>query len=142
MRSLGGVVLLAACAASDPAGPESPLDAGPGPDAPTLDASPLADAAPPRRPKVLLVGVDGVRFDKLPAVSLPNLDALAARGLRSRTWIYTLPMAMTVSGPGWATITSGVWPDQHQVYDNEIRNHRLAEFPDVLALVERVRPEL
>jgi arylsulfatase A-like enzyme len=103
------------------------------------------DEAPPpipleeRTPKVLLIGIDGVRADVLMEVPTPNLDALAAGGtltLRTRT---TTP---SVSGPAWSSMLTGVWPDKHGVVDNEFVGRRYDAWPGFLDRIEEFRPEL
>ena len=93
--------LLAACAPADRAAPES-------------------EAAPPR-PKVLLIGMDGVRPDVLAEVPTPNLDALAATGAFTATARTGMP---SISGPGWSSMLGGVWPEKHGVVDNDFTGKR------------------
>jgi len=93
----------------------------------------------PSTPRVLVIGIDGVRPDVLAEVSTPNLDALAADGTftdRART---TFP---SVSGPGWSSLLTGVWPEKHGVTDNSFEGKRYDLYPDFLTRVESVRPEL
>jgi predicted AlkP superfamily pyrophosphatase or phosphodiesterase len=47
-----------------------------------------------------------------------------------------------VSGPGWSSLLTGVWPGKHGVTDNEFVGERYDRFPDFLTRIERVRPEL
>lgn len=136
-RSLLASIALLGCSAAPP-----PLD-GALPDAfdaAVIDAA--TDATPPRRPKVLLIGLDGVRYDTLMRASAPSIRALAARGFLSRTWLYAQPMAPTMSGPGWSTIATGVWPDKHGVRSNEFVGNDLARYPDFLTRIERASPTL
>lgn len=90
-------------------------------------------------PKVMMIGIDGVRPDILSSAHTPNLDRLAQGG------VYT-PSARTgspsVSGPGWSSFLTGVWPDKHGVTDNEFQGKAYDRFPDVLTRLESVRPEL
>jgi len=93
----------------------------------------------PKRPKVLVIGIDGVRPDVMAQVATPNLDALIAEGTFSDRAQTGRP---TVSGPGWSSLLTGVWPDKHGVTDNSFRGKRYDEYPDFLTRIERVRPEL
>jgi predicted AlkP superfamily pyrophosphatase or phosphodiesterase len=93
----------------------------------------------PMRPKVLMIGIDGVRVDVLAEVATPNLDALAAAGTFSDEALTGQP---TVSGPGWSSFLIGVWPDKHGVLGNDFSANRYDRYPDVLTRVETVRPEL
>lgn len=106
----------------------------------TGDAPPAAEAggATPT-PKVLVIGIDGVRADVLAEVPTPHLDGLKEGGTftdRARTGLPT------VSGPGWSSFLTGVWPDKHGVTDNTFEGKRYDAFPDFLTRIEEVRPEL
>jgi len=90
-------------------------------------------------PKVLVIGIDGVRPDVLAEVPTPNLDALAAEGAFTARARTSLP---SVSGPAWSSMLTGVWPDKHGVTDNDFTGKRYEEFPDFLTRIEMVRPEL
>ncbi len=107
-----------------------------------IGPSDLADPVDPRTPKVLLIGLDGVRYDTLVTLDIPTLRALGAKGLFSRTWIYANPMSQTMSGPGWSTLATGVWPDKHQVRENLFVGHKLADYPDFMTRLESVAPAL
>ncbi|NUT91700.1 MAG: nucleotide pyrophosphatase [Saccharothrix sp.] len=102
---------------------------------------PTADAAV-KTPKVLVIGLDGARYDKLLAADTPNVHALAQRGYSSRSALYGTGMAPTVSGPGWSTILTGVWPDRHKVKDNSFTGNALSSFPSWLARANTAKPAL
>ena len=97
------------------------------------------DAAPTRRPKVLYLGIDGVRPDLLEAANTPHLDALSATGKHA---LQVPTVDTTWSGPGWSTLLTGVWRDKHGVWDNSFTGQALDSYPNLLALVESVAPEL
>ncbi len=92
-----------------------------------------------RAPKVLLIGIDGVRGDILAEVSTPNLDALAAAGSFTAETRTTTP---SVSGPAWSSMLTGVWPEKHGVTSNRFTNRQYEQYPDFLTRIEQVRPEL
>ncbi|MEZ4417961.1 MAG: alkaline phosphatase family protein [Gemmatimonadota bacterium] len=92
-----------------------------------------------RMPKVLVIGIDGVRPDVLAEVATPNLDALAAEGTFTATARTGFP---SVSGPGWSSLLTGVWSDKHGVTDNEFVGKNYGAYPDFLTRIEQVRPEL
>ena len=110
-------------------------------------ATVLACTAPPDEveeslsltPKVLVIGIDGVRPDVLADVDTPNLDALAAAGSFTDAARTGYP---SVSGPGWSSFLIGVWPDKHGVTDNSFEGQRYRDYPDFLTRIELVRPEL
>ncbi len=97
------------------------------------------DGDAPRRRKVLLVGIDGLRPDALAAARTPRIDALAAEGALSTT---AQAGDITVSGPGWSSVLTGVWRDKHGVRDNKFEGNRLAEFPCFFGRLKKVRPDL
>ncbi len=68
-------------------------------------------------PKVLVIGLDGLRGDGIGASETPTLDALIDAGawtMVARTQLE----APTFSGPGWTSILTGVDADKHLVYAN------------------------
>ncbi|MFI6348013.1 alkaline phosphatase family protein [Streptomyces sp. NPDC050560] len=79
---------------------------------------------------VVVIGVDGVRFDTLQAARTPHIDAIAQAGMLSSFTVTD--QAPVNSGPLWASVATGVWPAFHGVYDNSLAGHRLASFPDFL----------
>ncbi|MEU8245091.1 alkaline phosphatase family protein [Nonomuraea sp. NPDC048916] len=122
--------------------------------------------------KVLVVGMDGLRFDRLAALRPPVLGALMSSGLYGTS---TLPYgeagaprtespgeivpesatsegdiqddvrvirARTDSGPGWSSIATGVWPDKHGVVDNGFTGAQFAKYPDFLTRAKSLRPDL
>lgn len=87
--------------------------------------------------KVLLIGLDGVRVDVLAAASTPHLDALIAQGTfsdRARTG------DPTVSGPGWSSMLTGVWPAKHGVHGNDFAGKQYERYPDFLTRLEQLDP--
>lgn len=68
--------------------------------------------------KTLVIGLDGATFSTFARAGVPHLQGLMAEGLTSTSNLYANPMAPTVSGAGWSTIATGVWPDKHNVVDN------------------------
>ncbi|MDH3292685.1 MAG: alkaline phosphatase family protein [Gemmatimonadota bacterium] len=87
--------------------------------------------------KVLLIGLDGVRVDILAAASTPHLDALMSQGTfsdRARTG------DPTVSGPGWSSMLTGVWPAKHGVLGNDFAGNRYERYPDFLTRLEQLDP--
>ena len=90
-------------------------------------------------PKVLLIGIDGVRPDVLAEVPTPNIDALAASGWYTAEARTTDP---SVSGPSWSSMLTGVWPEKHGVTDNSFTGRDYDTWPAFLTRAERERPEL
>lgn len=106
-----------------------------------LAAAPALAAADAAAVKTLVIGIDGASFDFLDDADMPNLDALMARGMVSSSNLYGTPLAGTISGPGWSTIATGVWPDKHKVIDNNFTAPRFDLYPDYLTRIEAAQPE-
>lgn len=87
--------------------------------------------------KVLLIGLDGVRVDVLAAASTPHLDALIAQGTFSDQARTGDP---TVSGPGWSSMLTGVWPAKHGVHGNDFAGKQYDRYPDFLTRLEQLDP--
>jgi len=120
-------LLVAACT-----GGERPVPEG------TTDAE-RAPAGGALVPKVLLIGIDGVRPDVLAEVPTPHIDALAATGSYTSNARTGMP---SVSGPSWSSMLTGVWPEKHGVVDNDFTGKRYDLYPDFLTRIERMHPEL
>ncbi|WP_327187195.1 alkaline phosphatase family protein [Streptomyces sp. NBC_01334] len=95
-----------------------------------------------RTPKVLVIGLDGALLTRIKDADAPHLDALMAAGLTAPSSIYANPLAPTLSGPGWSTIITGVWPDKHNVKDNTFAGQRFAQYPDFLTRIETAQPSV
>ncbi|WND37381.1 alkaline phosphatase family protein [Streptomyces sp. BB1-1-1] len=113
----------------------------------TALGAPKAHAAPTlpsgtSKDKVLLIGMDGLRHDRIDAADAPHLKAMMREGTYGLSLLYANPMAATSSGPGWSTVSTGVWPDKHGVKDNSFAGKDYAEYPGLLARLAQVRPGL
>src|SRR5688572_13876772 len=89
----------------------------PEPDA-TAPAPAKSEAPPERRDvNVLLITIDTLRADYLSSyggkVPTPNLDSLAARGVRFDQAIVQVPL----TAPSHASILTGTYPPVHKLYD-------------------------
>lgn len=89
-------------------------------------------------PKVLVIGLDGIRSDQLVAADTPNLDGLGQRGMLSLEARTRMP---TVSGPGWSSMVTGVWSDKHGVLGNDFKEKRYDLYPDFLTRLEQLDPD-
>ena len=103
--------------------------------------------------KTLVVGMDGLRFDRLTRsqAGAPVLHGLMASGSYGTSLLpYGVPgdadgvegIAYTDSGPGWSTVVTGVWPDKHGVMDNGFASPAYGRYPDFLTRAKSVRPDL
>lgn len=92
----------------------------------------LGTARAAASPKVLVVGIDGVRGDTMEGATLPNLRSLltnAAYTYRASTHLT----GATSSGPGWTSIFTGVGPDRHRVVANGSYAGRDTAWPSLFA---------
>ena len=88
---------------------------------PTTASAP--SAAPP--PPVLLVSLDGFRPDYLELGITPNLNRLAAGGVRAHWMNASYP---TLTFPNHYTVVTGLRPDRHGIVHNTIHDPQLGEF--------------
>jgi predicted AlkP superfamily pyrophosphatase or phosphodiesterase len=102
-----------------------------------------APAEPPVK-KLLLIGIDGCRFDAVTAADTPHLDTLI------RTGAFTAEAQIlgmryfrndTVSGPGWSSILTGVWADKHGVDDNKFTRPNYDQYPHFFARLKQRHPQ-
>lgn len=73
----------------------------------------------PGASKVLVVGIDGVRWDTLHAARTPHLDRIGGFGFGMSVQVH--PAGPTISGPCWTTMATGTLASVHGVIDNESR---------------------
>ncbi|MCB9682265.1 MAG: alkaline phosphatase family protein [Alphaproteobacteria bacterium] len=85
-----------------------------------------------RVPRVLVIGVDGLRPDGLAAADTPALDAWFAAGVTTDSGSTQLT-GDTVSGPGWASILTGREVEAHGVTSNDDLASISAATPTFLA---------
>ncbi|MFJ2958652.1 alkaline phosphatase family protein [Streptomyces sp. NPDC087270] len=104
---------------------------------------PIADPTTAgRRPKALLIVVDGTRYDRLTAAGTPAIDSVGQAGVLAPSHITDTALTLPVSGPGHASLHTGVWPDKHLVFDNEFAGHDLTRYPPLFTRIGRLRPDL
>ncbi|WP_067478715.1 alkaline phosphatase family protein [Actinomadura hibisca] len=90
------------------------------------------------RDRVIVFGVDGVRYDTLLAARTPAIDTIAAEGFLAPVRVDDV--AQPISGPGWTTVATGVPADRHLVYGNDLTGHRIHEHPDFLTRARTLLP--
>src|SRR5215831_8613089 len=90
--------------------------------------------------RALVIGVDGLRWDRVHEGNAPRLTKLASSGLFAPSRLDVSSGTRTDSGPGWSTIATGVWPDKHGVLDNSFAGARYAQYPDFLTRLARADP--
>lgn len=89
-------------------------------------------------PHVLVIGIDGVRYDTVCDVETPALDRMAQRGFLQPVQVNAA--GPTISGPSWATVVTGVLPPVHRIFDNELDGHDMASNPDFIHLARQEHP--
>jgi predicted AlkP superfamily pyrophosphatase or phosphodiesterase len=77
----------------------------------------LASEADDLRPTVILISIDGFRFDYLSRFKPPNLSALARDGVRAR---WMTPAFPSLTFPNHYTIATGLYPEEHGIICNDI----------------------
>jgi predicted AlkP superfamily pyrophosphatase or phosphodiesterase len=90
--------------------------------------------------KALVIGVDGLRWDRVNEENAPRLRGLEKEGLFAPSLLNVDSGTRTDSGPGWSTIATGVWPDKHGVLDNSFGGARYERYPDFLTRLKRADP--
>ncbi|MGV9774598.1 alkaline phosphatase family protein [Streptosporangium sp. NPDC003464] len=109
----------------------------------TLTPTPEPVPSPPSpQPKVLVVGLDGVRYDRVLATGAVHFRQLMEAGTLATGRLEVLRKIRSSSGPGWATVLTGVAPGKHGVHNNSFEGHQFIKYPDFLTRLERIRPSL
>jgi arylsulfatase A-like enzyme len=96
----------------------------------------LTAYAAERRPNIVVVVVDDLRWDELSCaghqtVHTPNVDRIANEGIRFRNAFATTPLC----SPSRASILTGQYAHRHGIIDNTNRSelsHQLVTFPRLL----------
>ncbi|HEY0080517.1 MAG TPA: ectonucleotide pyrophosphatase/phosphodiesterase [Pyrinomonadaceae bacterium] len=83
-----------------------------------------AEVKPVRRlkPTVILISLDGFRYDYLTKYKPPHLNLLARKGVRARWLIPSFP---TKTYPNHYTIATGLYPQNHGIVENSIYDREL-----------------
>src|ERR1700716_450971 len=97
-----------------------------------LVAAPSAQRPQAFDPIVILVSFDGWRWDYIDRASVPNLTALAARGVRAMELISSFP---SLTFPNHYTIVTGLYPGHHGIVSNTMWTPALGRFTMSSAVV-------
>jgi len=90
-----------------------------------------ASASKPRRPNIVMVLVDDMRWDEMrvaghPFIDTPNMDRIAREGARFTNAFATTPLC----SPSRASFLTGRYPHSNGITDNTARpSHNLRVFP-------------
>lgn len=106
--------------------------------------APKPTAQPPQQPimgssnpgRVMIVGMDGTRAEALDVATTPNLDTLRLNGFAD---LNAITGDVSLSGPGWASMLTGVWCDKHNVLDNDAtwQQSRFDVYPHFITRLEQ-----
>ena len=69
------------------------------------------------QPTVLMIAIDGFRYDYPEKFKTPNLDAIAKKGVRAE-WMK--PSFPTKTFPNFYTLVTGLYPEEHGIVENNI----------------------
>ncbi|HEX8637669.1 MAG TPA: alkaline phosphatase family protein, partial [Pyrinomonadaceae bacterium] len=69
------------------------------------------------KPTVILISLDGFRYDYLEKFNPPTLNKLAREGVRAKWMIPSFP---TKTFPNHYTIATGLYPENHGIIENNI----------------------
>ncbi|MBC7504491.1 MAG: alkaline phosphatase family protein, partial [Sandarakinorhabdus sp.] len=84
--------------------------------------APRQAAAPPA--PLILISVDGLRPDYLARGVTPNINALAASGVRAR---FMRPSFPSLTFPNHYTLVTGMRPDDHGIVNNNMEDPNIPE---------------
>ena len=85
------------------------------------------------RPTVILISLDGFRWDYLDKYSPPMLNSLAKGGVRAKWMIPSFP---TKTFPNHYTVATGLYPQNHGIVDNYVY-----DFGEIFSMSKRKEVE-
>jgi predicted AlkP superfamily pyrophosphatase or phosphodiesterase len=81
------------------------------------------------RPTVILISLDGFRYDYLDRYKPPTLTRLAANGVRAKWMVPSFP---TKTFPNHYTVATGLYPQNHGIVENNVY-----DFGEVFSMSKR-----
>ena len=112
--SVSAMLLLSACSGGS-SGSDAPQTPGPQPEQPTPEPGDKPQALGGK--KALLVSIDGLTYDALQQARRegrhPALTALTVAPAQTGGYVGTSSEQRTLPVPGWASLVTGTWADQH-----------------------------
>src|SRR5260370_18090512 len=102
-----------------------------------LNVSGLGQSKPIKdlQPTVILISLDGFRYDYLDLYRPANLNSLAAGGVRAKWMVPSFP---SKTFPNHYTIATGLYPQDHGIVENNIYD---PDFKAVFTLTDRKEVE-
>ena len=93
-------------------------------------------------PKVLIIGIDGVRGDVAENISEEKQGAFSSIK-NDGAWSFNANMGpLSNSGAGWSSMLTGVWCDRHGVIDNSFQGSKHTSVPNIFDIIESNNPDL
>ncbi|MET2983704.1 alkaline phosphatase family protein [Aureibaculum conchae] len=86
-----------------------------------------------QKKKAILIGIDGLQYEKIAKINTPNLDKLNIKKGYTGGVHGTDSQQITSSGPSWMTILTGVWTNQHKIIDNT--KDKLCQSPSIFNFI-------
>lgn len=88
----------------------------------------------PQKKKAILIGIDGLQFEKIAEAETPNLDRFNIKKGYTGGIHGTKSEQVTSSGPSWMSILTGVWTDKHGIVDNA--KEKLSKAPSIFKFIK------
>jgi methionine-rich copper-binding protein CopC len=100
--------------------------------------SPVLDEATQKAKHAVFLGIDGTQLSKLLALASNGITKLDVLEGYAGGDLGTPTQQGTVSGPGWSTLLTGVWTNEHHITGNS--NSPID--PAVVSLFERIKTDM
>jgi len=88
--------------------------------------------------KLIIIGMDGCRFDSLMLAKTPNIKKLI--GANCLVW-QAITTKRPSSGPAWTSMLTGVWPRKHKVINEKFQNSNFKQYPTIFEMIKKVQPK-
>lgn len=86
-----------------------------------------------QKKKALVIGIDGLQYSQIEKANTPNMDNFhIKRGFTGGIYGKASEQ-VTYSGPGWMSILTGVWADQHGITSND--GTKLSNAPSIFSFI-------
>lgn len=92
--------------------------------------------------KVLFIVIDGVQGETIRATAPTNIMGLTNNSIYSFSGLADASTNRMTQATGWANLLTGVTSDLHQVKSEDFSGNQLDQYPSIVSLMKKVRPEL
>lgn len=86
-----------------------------------------------QKKKALVIGIDGLQFSQIEKANTPHMDRFNIKRGFTGGYYGTTSEQVTSSGPGWMSILTGVWADQHGITSND--GTKLSTAPSIFSYI-------